>query len=689
MQFDDAQESITLLHEDFLPQTSRSMTQGGSNRAPLGPNHQFIKRWLLILSVLFFVSMGILFHMDLKMDKRMILPGVYLAEPIDHTEGFAINTKGCRIPQLNPIDPSIVRFLEVSPEDEIVCDVNGTGILVDSNLTSIFINPMVVSAYTSDPSALKCCYESFHRELFQKSDDYRNGVDRTFRYSNHCIPFKDSAVIQDNFIRVTCTLHGKVVYKDFFAFVLPSRNQQPQLKKDSLNVLILGIDAVSKMNFVRQLPNTYKYIIEDLKGIDMQGYNKVGDNTFPNLVPVLSGLSEEELKETCWPNSNSVFDGCPFIWNIFKGKGFTTGYGEDSANIGLFNYQKLGFHEEPTDFYLQTFNIAAESAIGHEKRLNCKLCIGKRLNIQVLLDIVKKFAFSLKDIKSFGFFWETSLSHDFLNLPRYGDASYVTLLKELKSGNILNDTVLIMLSDHGIRWGGIRYTYQGYLEERLPFLFFVFPDWFAEKYSKAAMNIKQNRGRLTTPFDLHETLRDLSDLNRIKEDELSWRSKDPQLVSWKQRGISLFLKISGDRTCQNAGIPDNWCTCHQSEAISIEDNNVKLAGDELIKNINKMLSNYKECAELKLVKIHSARREVPLVSPNDTIQGNIQLVDYTLSLETTPGNALFEATVRQDKFQEIFYVVGIVSRLNTYGSQSNCMLDYKLKLYCFCTSFLS
>jgi hypothetical protein len=49
----------------------------------------------------------------------------------------------------------------------------------------------------------------------------------------------------------------------------------------------------------------------------------------------------------------------------------------------------------------------------------------------------------------------------------------------------LNKTVLIFLSDHGIRFGAIRKTSVGKLEERLPFMFLIFPDWFLKKNNPA------------------------------------------------------------------------------------------------------------------------------------------------------------------------------------------------------------
>jgi len=67
-------------------------------------------------------------------------------------------------------------------------------------------------------------------------------------------------------------------------------DKKPLKAKDMLNILIIGLDAQSHMNFIRQMPKTYEFLTDTLSGIELLGYNKVGDNTFPNIIPLLTGL---------------------------------------------------------------------------------------------------------------------------------------------------------------------------------------------------------------------------------------------------------------------------------------------------------------------------------------------------------------------------------------------------------------
>jgi hypothetical protein len=58
---------------------------------------------------------------------------------------------------------------------------------------------------------------------------------------------------------------------------------------DRLSVIVLGFDSTSQLNFIRRMPKSLGFLQNNLKAIKLRGYNKVGENTLPNLVPLLSG----------------------------------------------------------------------------------------------------------------------------------------------------------------------------------------------------------------------------------------------------------------------------------------------------------------------------------------------------------------------------------------------------------------
>ena len=63
-------------------------------------------------------------------------------------------------------------------------------------------------------------------------------------------------------------------------------------------------------------------------------------------------------------------------------------------------------------------------------------------------------------------------------------------------------------------------------------------------------NVRNNQHRLITPFDLHETLHSVLDIEEAKKP-----------VNYSSRGISLLQEIPANRTCDSADIATHWCTC--------------------------------------------------------------------------------------------------------------------------------
>ena len=95
----------------------------------------------------------------------------------------------------------------------------------------------------------------------------------------------------------------------------------------------------------------------------------------------------------------------------------------------------------------------------------------------------------------------------------------------------------------------VRASEQGKLEERLPFLAVRLPGWFSERYPRAAANLRLNSDRLTTPFDVHETLMDVIDMERLRN-----VTEDRP----RPRAYSLYDNIPADRTCADADVEPHW-----------------------------------------------------------------------------------------------------------------------------------
>ncbi|KAH7710969.1 hypothetical protein AAVH_21733 [Aphelenchoides avenae] len=268
-----------------------------------------------------------------------------------------------------------------------------------------------------------------------------------------------------------------------------------------------------------------------------------------------------------------------------------------------------------------------------------------------------------------------------------------------KSGGFDN-TVVILMADHGHRFAKLRDTQQGQLEERLPFFAVYMPEKFreSEKGSRAFWNLKKNANRLTSPFDIYSTLVDV--IRWPTADELS----TPEDVA-KDRSLSLFRDIPESRTCAQAGIAPHWCTClnWQSAMTGKQqvDISTMLAGKVVEAINNHTLPERKLCAPLRLGKLIDSKRLVPhddVLKYNGVkdydgfapkLEGNVQATSatYQVKFTTTPGDAKYEATVQYDARSGAVAVdLTAVSHINAYGDRPHCVIDknFFLAAYCVC-----
>lgn len=395
---------------------------------------------------------------------------------------------------------------------------------------------------------------------------------------------------------------------------------------------------------------------------------------------MLSNQTVAESKLTCSPKDS--FDNCSIIWKHFSSLGYRTSFGEDSPWMGTFNYLKAGFLTQPTDYYLRPLARVAEDKISSDNRGNANICYGPRLSLQFLLQNAKSLAATMSSggrrRAYFQFIWATSLTHDKANIGRMGEPHYLEFFTWMQLKGHLNSTVVVLVSDHGIRWGSIRGTRQGRIEGNLPFLYFIFPPAFRTRYTDALKNLKNNRNSLTTAFDTYHTFLDLAELSRIENSEITKRSSElAKNSSALPRGISLFLPIPLSRRCQDAAVEEHYCMCHSTQNRSISDPEVVQGANYAIYALNSKISKHSsKCAYLALKSVQYAN------------QIKSATKSWDLSFSTMPGNGSFDATLVWGPVgngtEKVWTVSGAISRTNLYGNQSYCMSESEMRNYCYC-----
>jgi hypothetical protein len=375
-----------------------------------------------------------------------------------------------------------------------------------------------------------------------------------------------------------------------------------------------------------------------------------------------------------------------FIWNNYSANGYRTLYVEDHPDIAIFDFGKSGFQIPPGDYFNRHFTIAMENTnsiwdIAH-------YCVHGRKEAHIHLDYIEQFTEKFKENPYFAFAFLTRLTHAYLQETKKADNLYADFFQHLNERENLQNTVVFFYSDHGMRFGSVRETFVGKLEERLPYMFILFPPWFLQKYPHIRKNLEINAKRLTTPFDIFATLSDI----------LKFTGNNRE-VRKKERAMSLLNEIPESRTCEDADILPHWCTCSQHQQLNVTNKTVINIGLTMVSKINDDITKaFDVCEKLSLKTIKYALRVIPSdkvlrfeQSKNDVIDRTVlygervnTYVDYQITLQTKPGDAVFEGTLRYDENEKTLDLVGDISRINKYGSQSHCVEGHHLRKLCYC-----
>lgn len=488
--------------------------------------------------------------------------------------------------------------------------------------------------------------------------------------------FKDSITLHHDTFSVMCfsTEERDVIYENIHTTFLINEDIREKMSrthtKKQISVLLVGIDSVSRLNFIRALPKTYSYV-ERNGWIPLKGYNKVDDNTLPNLIAILTGRSSRNISDTCKSTEVETFDQCPMLWDNYKNFGYITSYAEDECSMSTFNYKNKGFTSPPTDFYFRPYMLASET-LTTRKNQGMTYCSGPETSGERILNLAKDFGVTFKEYPHFGLFWMNTFSYNQISTVSGMDSKINEFLETLTKEHVLEHSIVVFFSNHGIRLGGIRLTDTGWLEERLPFIYVSFPTWFKKTFKTEYNNFKLNSARLTSPYDLHMTLNHLL----IMSGHDYTIKQSPGCPTCK----SLLEEIDNERSCEEAGIEQHWCTCPGYKKIELDKDIKNKISTYILSEIYKIITSYEDgwmCARYFVNNITSTSVSQKFSYSNDSY--------LLIRFETVP-EAIFESTVSyKGEISDLnFSISGTISRLDRYFQFSKCVTSPYLKKYCYC-----
>ena len=594
---------------------------------------------------------------------------------------FDEKTQSCTIPKLDPYLPAIYSHFKKLPP--LSCTAAKNWVTVSNGRFHI------LPPGNTKLSDVSCDYTPIHRG---KDDfEYQSGV--TLKNMKHGSP------IPTDVFKVNCAIrNSKAVYNNIHMGIsrketLNNDNTPLPPTASGMNILMIGFDSTSHMTWLRTMNKTLNYFTNTLGGTILDGYNIVGDGTPQALLPILTGYAEYELPEARRGKRGAKpVDGHPWIWKELKILGYSTALLEDHINAGTWQYRMLGFREQPTDYYMRHFYQAASGS-----------CFGSTPRHEVHLDLVKEFFESYPDKRKFAFTFQAEMTHGDCSLLQHFDDKVYKTLMDLEQKGHLDNTLVILMGDHGARFSNFRAVEQGKLEERMPMMSVRLPPWFRQQYPEEMHNIKTNSKRLTSPFDIHATLMDLIEFKEEFPGNTGphyERTKE----QYGERGMSLLRPIPENRTCAQASIEPHWCACLQWTVIPSDYPIIKNISKTFLDHVKKLIKNVNTlCHDLEIERVSKAVKFVPNQNllkfkgnadsdgfvPVMSDKVNVQNAFYQLTLNTKPGGGQFEVTVTYKyETKEFILKTSDISRINKYGNDPSCIADKHphLRQFCYCKS---
>ncbi|KAM7356192.1 uncharacterized protein ACRADG_001998 [Cochliomyia hominivorax] len=603
-------------------------------------------------------------------------------------KGFLVWSSNCHMPSMDPFQS--IYMSDYVPQIGPNCSTKDPLIVKkfneDSRQYTLHIDMNLKDLYTEKNLEIKCCYQ----QILRKGEKDYKLLD--------CENFKQDYKVPNDidYMLITCrdtSKNNTIVYQDGLSFIQDRASVKAKINAQSqrpigrrafgqrpFGILLFGIDSLSQFNFRRVMPKTFQYV-QNHSWFELSGYNKVDDNTFPNLMAIFTGYSLQKSAEMCKIKEINGLDNCPTLFRFSNEQGLTTAYSEDECAMSTFTYLRPGFNLPPTDYYQRPLLMAMEKKLPIRKLSGLKYCMGPRRAGEYVYDFGVEFATRFLGKSIFGLFWANSFSHNYWRDPHTMDERLVKYLNDMDENGILDNNIVVLFSDHGSRFGFLRSEKDGYIEERLPMFFLRMPQWFQQKYPKYVQSLKVNKHRLTSPYDFHMTLKHLMFLSQGKE--FMYNTLEPPLSC--PTCHTLFRPVSENRTCEEAGLEDHWCTCTPFQAMKTGSSEMQNLTKLVINKMNDFLKDNgyeKKCAPLTFKKNVEANLKMELHQDSNKMQKQT----YRMNFKVMPNEAEFDATFVYDNLNKNISIdVTEISRLNIYAEDAKCIDNNNIvKKFCIC-----
>ena len=306
----------------------------------------------------------------------------------------------------------------------------------------------------------------------------------------------------------------------------------------SNNIILLYIDSISRAYSIRQLKKTLKFFEKFMsyKGGFNKKYPKENFHSF-------QFFKYHSFNGYTFENYPRLFYGDKAGKNIvriikyFKENGYVTSYSNElcfrdlSCTMHNMTFEEVGDHEL----------IICDPNRKHTNAL-VKRCLYNKLAISYLYEYGNQFWRKYSNNRKFLSIASNDGHEGTLEILKYLDDSLYHFLYDLFNDNLLKDTTIFLLSDHGTAMPSPYYMTSFFKSERfLPMLYIICNDRKNISFHQQYKHIYKNQQILVTAYDIYNTFGNLLYGDKYILIQNKTKNKDSPKSKF---GQSLFSKIN-------------------------------------------------------------------------------------------------------------------------------------------------
>lgn len=329
------------------------------------------------------------------------------------------------------------------------------------------------------------------------------------------------------------------------------------------NILFFFIDSMSRNHFKRKLPRVYEwiekfYIPKENKdksdytheSFQFLKYHGVGTWTNINLQPFFFGVPYDA--------SQGIYS-----LNYFKNRGYITGSTENTCSrefVGLYSGEMSwlvwdNYDHDFTSFFCDPNFYSKEKVYSMTDGPYCyrRKCLYGRQTYEYSVEYTNQFFNAYKDQGKMFRLGNIDAHEGTGESIKYVEDDMIKFLNNFEKNGHLDDTMIIFFSDHGYTMPGIHQILQSedhVKELLLPFIYFLIPK-NTKNFDKIKENLKHNENMFMTPYDIHNTL-----LGMINVEKKYYNKLGTDVIN---------NKLEGKEGCKKFKIKDEWCKCRHDD----------------------------------------------------------------------------------------------------------------------------